>query len=241
MQVINDVNFGGGQPTPAPEPSDASAATAASDFQSFLQLLTAQLRNQDPLSPLDSTQFVEQLASFSAVEQQIATNSKLDALAERLGVSAIDEASQWIGKDVETISGAAHFEGEPLSYLVPAGDVGTATEIVISDAAGNIVYREETDNQRREFTWRGENNDGGTAPNGDYMVSVNRYDEDGLLGSEQPIAFTRVLQARFEESGVQLVLENGAIVSPADIAALRSAPNSASANSNGSDVLSGDV
>lgn len=241
MQVTNDVSFGGGQSAPAPEAVDASAATAASDFQSFLQLLTAQLRNQDPLSPLDSTQFVEQLASFSAVEQQIATNSKLDALAERLGVSAIDEASQWIGKDVETISGAAHFEGEPLSYLAPAGEVGTSTEIIVSDIAGNIIYREQTDNLRREFTWRGENNEGGTAPNGDYVVSVNRYDENGLLSTEQPIAFSRVLQARFEESGVQLVLENGAIVSPADIAALRSAPSSSGANADASDVLSGDV
>ena len=236
MQAINNTNGGGGQtaPAPAPNTTDASAATAASDFQSFLQLLTAQLRNQDPLSPLDSTQFVEQLASFSAVEQQIATNSKLDALAERLGVSAIDEASQWIGKDVEATSGAAHFEGAPLSYLVPAGDVGTSTEITVSDYAGNIVYREETDNQRREFTWRGETAEGATAPNGDYRVSVNRYDENGLIGTEQPIAFTRVVQARFEDSGVQLVLENGAIVSPAEISALRSVPNA-------SDVLSGDV
>lgn len=236
MQAINNTNVGNGQtqPAPAPDTANASAATAASDFQSFLQLLTAQLRNQDPLSPLDSTQFVEQLASFSAVEQQIATNTKLDALAERLGVSAIDEASQWIGKDVEAASGAAHFEGAPLSYLVPAGDVGTTTEIVVSDQSGNIVYREETNNQRREFTWRGETTAGGAAPNGDYQVSVNRHDETGPLTTEQPIAFTRVVQARFEESGVQLVLENGAIVSPAEISALRSPQNA-------SDVLPGDV
>ena len=57
---------------------------AESDFQTFLELLTAQMRHQDPLEPLDSTQFVAQLAAFSSVEQQIETNSKLDELNENL-------------------------------------------------------------------------------------------------------------------------------------------------------------
>lgn len=223
MQVSNDAATAGSQAT-ATSATPSGEATAAADFQNFLQLLTAQLRNQDPLSPLDSTQFVEQLASFSAVEQQIQTNAKLDALAQRLGVNAIDEASQWIGRDVETVTGAAHFEGAPLSYLIPEGPVGSTTEIVVSDLSGNVVYREEAANQRREFTWSGENNDGGAVANGDYFVSVNRYEDGEQVAAEEPIAFTRVIQARFEDDGVMLVLSNGAIVSPSAIAALRSAP-----------------
>ena len=225
MQSVTDPSLGNPQRTPAPAPTqtNASAATAASDFQSFLTLLTAQLRNQDPLSPLDSTQFVEQLASFSAVEQQIETNSKLDALVERLSISPIEEASQWIGKDVETLSGAAHFEGQPLSYLIPEGGVGTTTEIVVSDLADNIVYSETGDNQRRDFVWNGEDGAGGVAPNGDYVVSVHRFEDGELIETSQPIAFTRVVQARFEDDGgVKLVLENGALVEPSAISALRS-------------------
>lgn len=241
MQAINDVTFGGGQPAPLPAATDDSAATAASDFQSFLLLLTAQLRNQDPLSPLDSTQFVEQLASFSSVEQQIETNEKLDALAERLSVSAIDEASKWIGRDVETVSGAAHFEGAPLTYIAPEGPVGSTTEIVVSDLAGNSIYREEADNQRREFIWQGETSDGATAPHGDYVVMIKRYENGEQIEVAQPIAFTRVLQARFEENGVQLVLENGALVSPSEIAALRAAPSEMRTPEPQSDVLPGDV
>ena len=63
-----------------PTDTETAAADLASDFDTFLQLLTTQLKNQDPSKPFDSTEFVGQLASFSAVEQQIATNSKLDAL-----------------------------------------------------------------------------------------------------------------------------------------------------------------
>lgn len=62
----------------------APQTKAESDFQTFLQLLTAQMRHQDPLEPLDSTQFVAQLAAFSSVEQQIQTNAKLDLLNENL-------------------------------------------------------------------------------------------------------------------------------------------------------------
>ena len=63
------------------EETQTAARSAAADFDSFLNLLTAQLRNQDPLQPIDSTQFVAQLASFSTVEQLIGTNERLDALA----------------------------------------------------------------------------------------------------------------------------------------------------------------
>ena len=222
MQSVTDVSAAAAQRASAPPQTNESVATAASDFQSFLTLLTAQLRNQDPLSPLDSTQFVEQLASFSAVEQQIQTNSKLDALADQLGVSPIEEASQWIGKDVETVSGAAYFEGEALTYLVPEGAIGTTTEIVVTDLADNIVYREATDSQRREFTWNGEDGAGGTAANGNYLVGVHRFQDGELIESSEPIAFTRVVQARFEDDGgVLLVLENGALVEPSAISALR--------------------
>jgi flagellar basal-body rod modification protein FlgD len=60
------------------------------DFQSFLRLLTAQLRNQDPLSPLDSTQFVAQLASFSTVEQLASANTRLDKIADRLDSDVLE-------------------------------------------------------------------------------------------------------------------------------------------------------
>ena len=74
-------------------PANAASGALASDFETFLKLLTSQLRNQDPLKPLDSTDFVAQLASFSAVEQQVNTNTKLDQLLGALTRSGIDEAA----------------------------------------------------------------------------------------------------------------------------------------------------
>lgn len=59
-------------------------ATTGDEFNNFLELLTAQIRNQDPLEPLDSTQFVEQLATFSTLEQQVQSNTRLDTIASTL-------------------------------------------------------------------------------------------------------------------------------------------------------------
>lgn len=77
-----------------------SGPTSTSDFHTFLTLLTAQMRNQDPLKPMDSTEFVAQLASFSAVEQQIETNNKLGELLGVLSDSPTANPTEWLGKEV---------------------------------------------------------------------------------------------------------------------------------------------
>lgn len=202
--------------------SDGAAATASSDFKSFLKLLTAQLRNQDPLSPLDSTQFVEQLASFSAVEQQIETNTRLKSLTDALAGSGLESAAQWIGKEVETAGGAAHFDGEPLRFAIPESAAGQQAEIVVSDSYGNIIYREATGQQRRNFVWNGETSDGVPAPVGDYAVAVNRYSDGSLVDSAPAQTIAKVVEARMEEDSVRLVLSSGLTIAPDAITAIRS-------------------
>jgi flagellar basal-body rod modification protein FlgD len=205
---------------PVKQQSESAIASAASDFNTFLKLLTAQLRNQDPTSPLDSTQFVEQLASFSAVEQQIETNKKLESLAENLAVSGLEGATQWVGKQIEAVSSAARFQGETLNFVIPESNLGDSTEIRISDASGKVVYSEETDNQRRQFSWNGENNDGDTVPNGDYVISVNRMTDGEVIDVSSALSLSRVLEARLEGSDVKLVLSNGGLIKPGEITAV---------------------
>ena len=78
--------------------SAKDAASASLDYNTFLQLLLAQLKNQDPTKPMDSTEYMSQLASFSNVEQSIKTNSKLDAM---LTLQSLTQAENLIGKKVE--------------------------------------------------------------------------------------------------------------------------------------------
>ncbi len=80
----------------------SKSSAAAMDYQAFLRLLIAQLKNQDPTKPMESTEFVAQLATFSQVEQTIAANTKLDSL---LTSSALSLAEGLIGRTVTTPDG----------------------------------------------------------------------------------------------------------------------------------------
>ena len=198
-----------------------SAAANASDFQSFLTLLTAQLRNQDPLSPLDSTQFVEQLASFSAVEQQIETNSHLEAMANNFASSGLDGAVKWIGKEVEVESSDVYFEGDALTFRVPPGFAEQTIEAVVYDLSGNVVRRDPLRSGVESYIWNGETDEAIAAKNGRYSVDFLYYEGDTIRETKKPIAVTEVVEARLEEGKVQLALRNGGLVDPAEISVVR--------------------
>ncbi|MGE3066589.1 MAG: flagellar hook assembly protein FlgD [Hyphomicrobiaceae bacterium] len=95
----------GSTSTTSSQTSTTTSSTSGSnvaDYNAFLKLLVAQLKNQDPTKPIDSTQYLSQLASFSAVEQQTQTNSKLDAL---MTASALQQADGVIGRTITSSDG----------------------------------------------------------------------------------------------------------------------------------------
>lgn len=208
--------------------SQKSAAAAASDFQNFLSLLTAQLRNQDPLSPLDSTQFVEQLATFSSVEQQIETNRLLEELVGGAGNSGLQSATSWIGKDVEAESESARFTGQPLTFAIPARAGEAPTEIVVRTGADAVVYREPVGIGQSSFTWKGIDSSGNETPQGDYKFTVD-YSRDGaVVGTGALRTTARVTEARLVDGALRLVLENGSLIDPATVSAVRAAADQTS-------------
>ena len=93
-------------PSVSNTPTTTNKATTSSvgnlDYNAFLQLLIAQLKNQDPTQPMDSAQFVSQLATFSQVEQSVSTNTKLDSLLTSQSLSLADSA---IGRTVTSADG----------------------------------------------------------------------------------------------------------------------------------------
>lgn len=169
--------------TPVVDSAAAEARTKLSgDFQTFLLLLTTQLKNQDPIEPMDTNEFTAQLVQFANVEQAIDTNSNLETLIQLQQGSQINNAVSYIGKFVQAegnsgrlIDGAGAF-----SYDLPA--LASSVEITITDARGVPVFTGNGTNTvgRNDVIWDGSNSfTGQDMPNGTYKIAVVAKDANG--------------------------------------------------------------
>ncbi len=160
----------------------------ASTFDNFLLLLITQLQNQDPLSPIDTNQFTEQLVQFTNVEQAIKTNSKLDQLIALQGTNLLTGALDYIGKTVEIDSVVLNLSGDavPITYDLAANAQEATIEIL--DETGKTVrtLAAETAVGRHELVWDGKDDFGNDLPDGLYGVVVSALDAEG-----QSIALTQ--------------------------------------------------
>ena len=117
---------------------DTGAATAASgDFQTFLTLLTTQMRNQDPLKPMDSTEFVSQLASFSSVEQQVRANDRLQGILDVLSGGSPAGLAEWIGRDVR-VAASADYAGDPVEVSLTPHEGADRGVLVVKTLPGVV-------------------------------------------------------------------------------------------------------
>jgi len=141
--------------TITPTSATTPAATGASDptgalgftqnFNTFLTLLTTQLKNQDPLSPLDSNQFTQQLGMFSQVEQQIQTNSQLSTLIAGQAASETMSALPMVGQTIEYSGNQAGLQNGQAAYSYTLPSAAASASISIQDSGGNTVFQTTAD------------------------------------------------------------------------------------------------
>ena len=153
--------------------ASGASNTLAGNFNTFLTLLTTQMKNQDPTSPLDTNQFTSQLVQFAGVEQQINMNTSLGTLINVSKASSLYQASAMIGHQVAAQSDQLALQGGQagLQFSVSAPQKVT---VAFSNSSGVEVYRQTVDAQAgtNGFGWQGQMTDGRTAPDGVYNVSV---------------------------------------------------------------------
>jgi flagellar basal-body rod modification protein FlgD len=156
-------------------------STLASNFNTFLTLLTSQLQNQDPLSPMDSTQFTQQLVQFSQVEQQIRTNEQLEGLVGQYQAASAGAALSYLGKDAIIESNSTYLAGGEANWAYDLPETAHDITINVKDAHGRTIY--STDGVKAEgehlFTWDGTTNSGATAPDGVYTLEIEAANEEG--------------------------------------------------------------
>lgn len=210
--------------TPTTVPSAAIADTGAieADFDTFLSLLTAQLKNQDPLKPVDSTEFVAQLAEFSAVEQQVQSNASLSDILKTLQGGDITALADWLGADVST-AGATQFNGQPITLSLSPAPGADAAQVVVRNEAGIEAARLSVDPAARTLIWNGENDLGRSPPPGQYRFALESTSNGQPLPASEAGAFVEVLEARLIDGQPQLTLSSGATVSISEIEAVRRA------------------
>lgn len=197
--------------------TEDSRAAAASDFDSFLTLLTAQLQNQDPMAPLDSTEFVAQLASFSSVEQQIGTNDRLDALASQSLAGDIASFANWIGKDVSLEDGSFRASGEEVSFQVPQVAGADAIRATVSGVDGTTVARFNIE-PGSEGLWDGLGLDGRAVTGRDVSIQLEYLEQGGTLTTLAADVPRRVTGLRGTPDNVVLDLADGGEAAPERVA-----------------------
>lgn len=199
---------------PAQSGSDQEQST---DYQTFLNMLTVQMRNQDPLNPMEATDFAVQLATFSSVEQQMQTNQLLTAL---LGRSALSDMGSWVGMEARIYSGA-HFDGEPI-LLAPDPALGADRSfLVVRDSDGSVVDTQEIPSDTDSYEWTGLDEDGEPLPSGRYTFELESRIGDEVMDSVPVAAYLPILEARAEDGMVVVVLPGGMLVDSATISGLR--------------------
>ena len=157
-----------------------SRAGIADNFDTFLSLLTAQLKNQNPLDPLDTNAFTQQLVQFSSVEQQLKTNDFLSALVQANTNSVQTNAVAYIGKTVAADGVRSELVNGQAVWNFSLEDAANTT-VTIKDSNGNTVYTETGNLQagQGQFTWNGKTSTGGKAPDGTYSISMTGINAEG--------------------------------------------------------------
>ncbi len=153
----------------------------ADNYTTFITLLTAQLQNQDPLNPTDSNQFVQQLVSFSGVEQQIRASDQLEKLVALQQGAATGTAVSYLGKTVTLDSPTTALKDGAAEWNYSLGSAAGVTKITIKNASGTVVYSAngETAAGPHTFKWDGKTSQGDAAPAGNYTMTVESTSTTG--------------------------------------------------------------
>lgn len=201
--------------------TSGAATTISSDFNTFLRMLTVQMQNQDPLNPIDSADYVVQLATFSGVEQQVRTNQLLADLQGRFQQLGMAEMASWIGKEARSAA-PVRYDGSAVT-LSPNPAVGANRAVlVVKDAQGTLVSREEIPVSAEPYQWLGAGIDGNPLPAGSYTIELESLNGETVIATTPVEHYARVIEAKGGgTSGTRLVLVGGAEVLASDVTALR--------------------
>jgi flagellar basal-body rod modification protein FlgD len=187
--------------TPVSSAASSTAATTsstgvdstmiASNFTTFLTLLTTQLKNQNPLDPLDTNQFTQQLVQFAQVEQQMKSNDQLTSLVALEKSASSTTALAFVGATVVVDGSTAQLDSTGANWTFNVTKPASTT-VTIKDSTGQTAYTGtfSVNPGAQNFTWDGRGNDGKTWPAGAYTLTATALD-----ANQQSVAVSTQVEA----------------------------------------------
>lgn len=197
-----------------------SGATLSSDFETFLKMLTVQMQNQDPLNPMDSSEFAMQLATFSSVEQQVQTNDLLRDMGTMMSMSNISQLSGWVGMEVQAVMPVS-YQGQEVEVAVSRLAAADAADLVVRDQAGAEIGRFAIVEGTNSMTWNGIDSSGNSVLYGTYRFEIENRAAGDIIDRQAAAVYARVQEAVVGPDGPILMTGSGVTVASSDVLSLR--------------------
>lgn len=161
--------------------STSSSTSSSLSTTDFLKLIVAELQNQNPMDPTDTTEFMNQLVSYASYDQQQTMNSNLSELVTSMNSMLSSNGLGYIGQTIEAKGDTTTLQSGSASWGYSLTSEAATTTITVSDQNGNAVWTGsgETSSGQHTFTWDGTTSSGGTAADGDYTISVSAKNASG--------------------------------------------------------------
>lgn len=193
-------------------PANATSTAAQNNdknYETFLRMMTTQIKNQDPLNPMSADQLAVQLATFSGVEQQTKTNDLLTQMISQNAIGAMSQMVSWVGKDAR-LAAPAYFDGAtPVTISPsPSSDADKAV-LVVKDQGGHEVARTQLPLGSADYKWQGLDASGNPLPKGLYSLSLESYTGDKLVESTDVEYYGRITEIRSTPNGISAMLPGG--------------------------------
>lgn len=189
-------------------PSSEASTVLSSDFETFLKMLTAQAEYQDPLEPIDSSEYASQLAQFSMVEQQVLANDRLAEMTTQLDIANMSQIAALIGQDARSME-PVYFTGTGITVAPEPAKEADQAFLVAYNEEGFEVSRREITVSDKLLTWSGRNSEGLNLPDGYYSFEVESYEKGNNILTEPAATYSRILEARRIDGEAGFILQGG--------------------------------
>jgi flagellar basal-body rod modification protein FlgD len=186
----------------------------AGDQQTFLKLLTTQLQNQDPLSPLDTNQFTQQLVAMTGVQQQIVSNQLLQQLVNNQ--TSMGDPVAFIGKTVTANTADATLQNGTANWLYSLASPATKVQLQVTNALGQMVWQQTAgplSSGEQSLTWNGKDFNGNSLSDGTYTLKVTATDANG--GPVSSNIYQRGVASAVDQSSGQTLVDINGVKIPA--------------------------